>query len=116
MGAFRIYYSDGSTYDGATTDEAMNAPVMGALVVKEQAPSNVEGFSLRSATFFCWETYPGNTERWGAKDDLFGLCQYYAGQVGPQKVLIGVEVDDRIYQEARRQAVGDGYLDKRKGT
>lgn len=106
---FRVYYSDGSTYTGKTTEDAMNAPTMGALVVKHEAPCNTTGYAIRSATFFCWETYPPGEGRWGAKDDLFGLCRYYQRQQGPQKVLIGEEVSDEIYQRARAQSIDDGY-------
>lgn len=110
---WRIYYSDGSTYDGDSTEEAMAAPTWGALVVKYYAPHNASGWALRTATFFCWETAPGfPAERWGAKDDLFGLARYYARQIGPQKVLIGEEVDDKLYQDTRAKAIDDGYLDK----
>ncbi len=107
---FRIYYSDGSTYDGNCTEEAYRAPAVGALLVKQEALCNTGGYSIRSATFFCWETYPKDTLRWGGKEDLFGLARYYARQQGPQKVLIGEEVDDVLYQDARARAGSDGYL------
>ncbi len=109
---WRIYYADGSTYDGSTTEDAMAAPVWGALVLKAEAQSNAIGYSIRTATFFVWENYEGLTPRWGAKDDLFGLSRYWNRQVGAQKVLVGEEVSDEIYQHARARAVDDGYLRK----
>ena len=106
---FRIYYADGSHYDGETTKDAMGAPTMGALVVKQEAPSNITGYSLRSSAFFTWEKIPG---RWGGKDDHFGLSRYWATEEGAQKVLQGQEVDDKLYQDTRARAVDDGYLTK----
>ncbi len=106
---FRVYYADGTTFDGSGDDDAMAAPTMGALVVKHEAPCNATGHAIRSATFFCWETYPHGKGRWGGKDDLFGLCRYYQRQEGPQKVLIGEEVADEIYRRARAQAADDEY-------
>jgi hypothetical protein len=110
---FRVYYADREPYDGEGTADAMRAPTTGALLVKQAAPSNVNGFSIRTATFFCWETYAG-VERWGGKDDLFGLAQYWMREPGAQKVITGMEVDDKLYQDIRAQAVDDGYLDKRR--
>lgn len=105
---FRVYYVDGH-YDGETTEDAMNAPTMGALVVKQEAPSNRIGYSIRSAAFFCWEK---KHQCWGGKDDHFGLSRYWATEEGAQKVLQGQEVPDKIYQDARARAADDGYLRK----
>ena len=106
---FRVYYADGSHYDGETTEDAMNAPTMGALVVKQEAASNITGYSLRSSAFFCWEK---RSQSWGGKDDHFGLSRYWATEGGAQKVLQGQEVPDEVYQNARAKAVDDGYLRK----
>lgn len=113
---FRIYYADGSTYDGNGTEDAMNAPTMGAIVVKQEAPSTVEGFHLRCSSFFCWEKADGRSpERWGGKDDMFGLSRYWAMEQGAQKVLQGQEIDCAIFQNTKKIATEDGYLDKRIG-
>ncbi len=115
---FRIYYKDGSHYDGEGTSDAMNAPTMGAIMVKQEAPSNLEGFSFRCSTFLCWEKANkelGIPERWGGKDDLFGLSRYWATEKGAQKVLQGEEVDDKFFQDQKSMALADGYLDKRVG-
>ncbi len=121
---FRIYYKDGTHYDGDGTEDAMNAPTMGAIVVKQEAPNTVEGFHLRCSAFFCWEkatswtdengsTY-GSPERWGGKDDQFGLSRYWATEKGAQKVLQGEEVDCYLFQNTKGRAIDDGYLDKRR--
>ena len=113
---FRIYYKDGTHYDGDGTKDAMNAPTMGAIVVKQEAPSNQNGFSLRCSTFFCWEKANkklGIPERWGGKDDIFGLSRYWATEEGEQKVLQGEEVDGRLFQDTKGRAIDDGYLDRR---
>ena len=115
---FRIYYKDGTYYDGEGTEDAMNAPTMGALFLKQDAPCNVSGFSFRSPVFFCWEKVNkelGIPERWGGKDDVFGLVRYWATEKGAQKVLQGEEIDDGLYQDMKAKAQNDGYLDKRAG-
>ncbi len=113
---FRIYYKDRSSFTGDGTEDAMQAPTMGAIIVKQEAPSNVEGFQLRCSTFFCWEKANkklGIPERWGGKDDLFGLSRYWATEEGAQKVLQGEELDDKFFQDMRAFALDDKYLDKR---
>ena len=116
MTKFRIYYKDGSTFDGDGTADAMNAPTMGAVVVKQEAPSTVEGFHLRCSVFFCWEKADSHSpERWGGKDDQFGLSRYWATEKGAQKVLQGEEVDCDLFMNTKGRAIDDGYLDKRKG-
>ncbi len=111
---FRIYYKDGTHYDGDGTEDAMNTPTMGAVVVKQEAPCNSEGFALRNAAFFCWEKADGKSpERWGGKDDMFGLSRYWATEEGAQKVLQGEEMDDYLFQRIKGQAIDDGYLGRR---
>ena len=111
---FRIYYKDGTHYDGDGDEDAMNAPTMGALVVKQEAPSNLNGFSLRTSSFFCWEKKTDiSPERWGGKDDMFGLSRYWSTEKGPQKVLQGEEVDGKLFKDTKGRAIEDGYLDRR---
>ncbi len=115
---FRIYYKDGTSYDGDGTRDAMRAPTMGAIVVKQEAPNTPEGFHLRCSAFICWEKANkklGIPERWGGKDDIFGLSRYWATEKGAQKVLQGEEVDCYLFQNMKARAIDDGYLDKRVG-
>ncbi len=120
MTAFRIYYEDGSIFEGEGTEDAMNAPTVGALVVKQEAPCNEIGWSIRSGTFFTWEKEVigewGSPERWGSKDDMVGLSTYYRKEKGAQKVLVGDEVSDEKYQKAKGRAVRDGYLNKEQSS
>lgn len=113
---WRIYYSDGSLLNGESSEDAYAAPTMGALLLK-QAADNWRGYSLRHGfVFLCWEhiTLSDGTvleeSRWGGKDDLFGLTDYYARHIGPQKVLIGREIHDDTYHEISRIAAKDGCL------
>lgn len=105
---FRIYYEDGSVYDGETTEDAMNAPTMGPLVVKQEAPSNANGFSLMCCAFFTWHKKYGV---WCGADDQYGLSRYWATEKGAQKVLQGQWVPDKVFQDARARAVDDEYLE-----
>ena len=108
---FRIYYGDGSTYDGETQADAFAAPVLDVQIVKQEA-DNERGFTLRhGSNFYCWEDRP--VARWSGKGDVFGLQDYYGYQTGPQKVLIGREIYDDTYQEICRRAVADGPFEKR---
>lgn len=110
---WRLYYGDGSTYDGHTEEEAFDAPVLPALFgvqVKKEEANNERGFTIRhGCTFYCWVRDP--VERWGGHDDLVGLVQYLLSHEGPQKILIGREIYDETYQEICRRAVDDGTFD-----
>lgn len=100
---WRIYYGDGSTYEGETSEDAYNAPVLNVQIVMHEA-DNEFGFTLRhGCNFFCWEG-----SRWSGKGDVFGLQDYYGYHEGPQKVIIGREIYDDTYQEICRKAVKDG--------
>lgn len=113
---WRIYYGDGSTYDGESFEDAYNAPAVNAVILKQEA-DNWRGYSLRHGTyFFCWEhiVLSDGTVleegRWSSKNDLFGLMDYYTYHKGPQKVLIGREIHDATYHEISRIADNDGCL------
>ncbi len=113
---WRIYYGDGTTLDGETSEEAYAATPVGAVLLKQEA-DNWRGYSLRHGfVFLCWEriTLSAGTvldeSRWGGKDDLFGLMDYYTCHTGPQKVLIGREIHDDTYQAISKGAALDGCL------
>lgn len=113
---WRIYYSDGTILNGETSKEAFAAPTMGALLLKQEA-DNWRGYSLRHGfIFLCWEritlsdgSFNGEW-RWGGKDDLIGLTDYYSYHKGAQKVLVGREIHDDTYQEISKKAALDGCL------
>lgn len=113
---WRIYYSNGITVDGETSADAFAAPSVGAVLLKQSA-ENWRGYSLRHGfVFLCWEKImlsDGTVleeSRWGGKDDIFGLMDYYTNHSGPQKVLIGREIHDATYQEISKIAALDGCL------
>ena len=113
MHRWRIYYGDGSVYDGLDEEDAWNAPVkpslLGVQVLKQEA-NNERGFTLRhGCTFYCWENEP--ELRWAGHDDQMGLAQYFLSMIGPQKILLGRELYDETYQEICRKAVADGSFD-----
>lgn len=115
---WRIYFVE-STVDGETSDDAFAVSSVGAVILKQadDNPNNWRGYTLRrSFVFLCWEhiVLSGGVVldemRWGGKDDLFGLMDYYSTHKGPQKVLIGREIHDETYQEISRLAAKDGCL------
>lgn len=113
---WRLYYGDGSVFDGSCEEDAWKAPVLpthyGIQIYKEEA-DNERGYSLRhGCTFYCWQNVP--VQRWGGHDDLFGLSQYLLSHQGPQKILLGREIYDGTYKEICRRAVNDGSFDDHK--
>ncbi len=101
---WRLYYSDGSTYDGNCEAHAMRAPRADVQMYKEQADHLHSGYSLRhGCAFVCWM---GN--RWSCRNDATGWTDYLIHKDGPQKILIGREVYDDLYQAVGRQADLDG--------
>lgn len=113
---WRLYYSDGSIYNGESDEEAYSVPSVGIQLVKQEC-DNPRGYTLRhTANFYCWERIMRSTgeildeSRWGAKGDLFGLMNYYETQPGPQKVLVGIEIHDASYHDISRRAATDGCL------
>lgn len=112
---WRLYYGDGTTFDGESDDDAFKVPATGIILAKQDA-ENWRGYSIRRGTYFCWERIclsDGTVlddGRWGAKDDLFGLMDYYSTHRGPQKVLIGREIHDDVFIAISRVASGDGCL------
>ncbi len=115
-----LYYGDGSRYDGETSEHAFSAPSLNIQILKQEA-DNERGFSQRhGCNFFCWEKIArsdggevqGDLFRWGGKNDIFGLQDYYGYHEGPQKVLIGREIHDDSFHEISRQVVADGSFDE----
>lgn len=108
---FKIYYGDGSTYEGSGTEDAWKAPSgcgdKGGVQIVKQEADNERGFTLRhGCTFFCWEETP--VQRWSGKQDEFGLADYLLYTQGPQRILLGREIHDDTYQNLSRRAVEEG--------
>ena len=116
---WRLYYGDGSVYDGETDADAFNAPTLNVVILKQEdkTPSNGRGYTLRhGSVFLTWERIvlsDGTVldeSRWGGKDDVFGLMDYYGYHVGAQKVLPGREIHDETYKKICTIAASDGCL------
>lgn len=113
---WRLYYGDGSTYEGESDADAFAAPTMSAIILKQEA-DNPRGYSIRhGCTFFVWERI-GLSDgtileegRWGGKNDLIGLTHYWQTHQGPQKILVGIEIHDDTYHAISKIADTDGCL------
>ncbi len=116
---WRLYYGDGSTYDGETAEDAYAAPTMNVVILKQEdkTPDNWRGFTIRhGAVFLCWQhiTLSDGTILdemcWSGKDDLIGLTDYWSYHKGAQKVLPGRNIYDQTYKELCKIAVSEGCL------
>ena len=116
---WRLYYGDGSTCNGETTEEAFKVPTLTAIILKQAVdnPDNPRGYSLRhGCVAFCWEniTLSDGTIlpdcRWGGKSDWSGVFDYIGFRRGPQKIIIGREIHDDTYHEISKLADNDGCL------
>ena len=104
---FRIYYDDGSTYDGnGSLDSAINAPTVGAQVIVYES-ANSRGRSLvHSKDYYYFKDGLWNGCDWG------GLFDYLT-QMGFAKVLLFgrtmMRNDDfyAIQARATREGLGD---------
>lgn len=104
---WRIYYGDGSTFDGETTEDAFAAPVQNVQMVKHYADNDKQYALRHSMNFYCWQK---RFQRWSGKGDLFGLSDYYFTEEGAQKVLIGREIPDDTYRIILLKASEEGAL------
>lgn len=70
---FRIYYEDGSTYEGYGFEDAINAPTMRVQVCVNDRPSGSKNYSLQhSKDAYVWRDDGG----WYGVDSL-GLHEYW---------------------------------------
>lgn len=113
---WRLYYGDGSTFEGSGDEDAFAAPCISAIILKQEA-DNPRGYTLRhSCTFFVWERIMLSDGtilkegRWGGKHDIFGLMHYFSTHQGPQKVLVGIEIHDDTYHTISKKSSSDGCL------
>lgn len=113
---WRLYYGDDTVYEGEGDEDAFAVPSMSIQITKQEA-DNGRGYTTRSGCkFFVWEriTRSGGVQleegRWAGKDDDFGLAHYYFTHQGPQKVLVGIEIDNALYAHIKEKAATDGCL------
>lgn len=95
---FRVYYSDGTTFDGPVED----APGQGVIVVAQENP-DVGRELLHAKDYYVWDE-----DQWNGVD-TYGLYDYLA-QLGWRKVLAGRTVKYATYSEVFDAAVNDDYL------
>ena len=110
---WRIYYGDpgGMVYDGDCAAHAYRAPNLNVQVCKEENHNQECGYTVRhGCNFYCWEDDP--VGRWAGHDDMFGLFDYFGYHKGPQKVIMGREVYDEIYQRVIKSVHRDGGFDE----
>lgn len=92
---FRVYYADGTTYDG----DAMGAPALDALLIVEKDADHGRRI-VSGGDYFVWEG-----GRWWAVDQV-GMYTYLV-RTGPRRVLIGRMVSNEHYAETWRRAESD---------
>lgn len=91
---FRVYYDDGSTFDG----DPFDAPFWGVLVIVEADAEHGRRI-VSNGDYYVWEN------RWRAKD-FIGMIDYLQ-QPGPRKVICGRMVDNERFFEAYKRAEAD---------
>jgi hypothetical protein len=80
---FRIYYEDGSTYEGDGFADAIMAPTMRVQVIVNDRPSGAKSYSMQhSKDAYCWRDDGG----WYAVDSL-GLHEYLF-EAGKAKYMV----------------------------
>lgn len=92
---WRIYYADGSTYDG----DPMNAPALDVLIIVHR-DEGCGRFNRCGSPYYTWR----DGQWFGA--DIFGLFRYLSGP-GPLKVLFGYEVTNEQWQAVYKRAEAD---------
>lgn len=117
---WRIYYGDGSTYEGETLEDALAAPTTNAVILKQEchAPDIWRGYTLRHTfSFLVWENIIRSGDgvelpegRWGSKNDIFGLMDYFTYRKGPMKIVVGREIHDETFQALMKLTSQDGCV------
>lgn len=92
---YRIYYADGSTFDGSPS----GAPSLGVVCIVQPDPD--VGRHVLSGFDYYW---PADGAWWGG--DLFGLFQYLI-EPGLKKVLFGRTISNRAFREILKAACED---------
>ena len=100
---FRIYYADGSTFDG----EPFDAPFFGVLCIVEKDADHGRRI-VTQGDYYVWES------RW-RNVDFIGLVDYLA-QPGNRKVICGRLVDNDTWNATIKRANEDPDFPERTGT
>lgn len=92
---FRIYYADGSTYDG----DPYCAPALGVLLILENSLEHGRRY-VAGGDYYVYES-----ERWYAVD-IAGMFQYLTAP-GARRILLGVMVENSVWSEVVKRASKD---------
>jgi len=95
--SYRIYYADGSTYDG----DPWQAPFYRALLILERDPDHGRRI-VSGADYYCWMP---EENRWRGYD-LPGMMQYMYIP-GPKRYLVGEMVNNDLWNATYRRAEND---------
>lgn len=100
---WRIYYGDGSIYEGETEADAMAAPTKSAQITSSEVPDSPRGRTLsHGSDYHCWlGSY------WSARD-RDGMIDYILHREGAQKIIMGRAIYDKTYKEICRKVLQDG--------
>lgn len=94
---FRVYYSDGSTYDGPPE----NTPIFEVLVIVER--SKEHGYRLvTNGDYYCWDN---ERKRWLPGDELHMI--QYLHRPGWKRVLLGITVNNNEWNDVMKRATSD---------
>jgi hypothetical protein len=104
MALFRIYYDDGTTFEGKDEADAINAPACGVQIIAMENPAKSKGFGvLKSRDMYIWKQ-----DRFWACDES-GFWDYMFHQQGNRIVLFGRTVDDDNYNKIAARAINEGF-------
>jgi hypothetical protein len=100
---FRIYYDDGTTYDG----DPWMAPCDGVQIIVQKDDAAGDPYAvgrelLYDTDFYCWRV---EQQQW-FKCDLYGMFDYLRAP-GPKKVLAGRTALRSAYKAAIVRAIQD---------
>lgn len=99
MGKFRIYYDDGSTYEG----DPYLAPPPGVIIIAIEAPDERRGFILTKGK----DSYYYRDGRWYGCDEG-GFWDYMMIHIGPKAVVFGRTIRDDKYWKIIEKASKEG--------
>jgi len=115
---FKLYFGNDTEYEGEGDAAAFAVPAdastNGVQKCKQEC-DNDRGYTVRGGNkWLVWEriTRSGGLQlkegRWGGKSDDVGLIHYLFTHQGPQKILVGIEIDDELYAHIGRKVISDG--------
>lgn len=113
MERFRIYYGDGSAYQGSSDEDAYAAPSTDVQIIAQGDSDSPRGWSLIFGKalhgYYCWRN-----GRWFITDDA-GFWDYLLCLPGPKKVVFGRSMPRTVkFNEVMQRAKAEGLGDDKK--